>query len=739
MTWTSAGVQSGTDTDLSGLTSVTGTTTTTVGNVTVYTTTSALTVTGTLSLDPLTELLVVTSTSSDSLDVSTGTLIIGSEITSSFGHGRQDITPIQTAIIFAKSGPGCCDSGPFTVGSSGTLELYGAAINLNGCFDVDGIVKIRNGVFYSHNDDGNTRWRSNATPSDYDIDGLTTYGIQFDSLADGTFGTFINFLPLDKGIPIENALGTTGVTRAWRSMPDNTYAADAVMNNWQGLKDVTITLHEAGSRIMVVPDSTTSTTAHGGRLYHEFTVSAFDVLNAPIEDVVCYLSDYDNGDRITTTTTGGNISQGDQVLTPSTGSDGSTSLQTLMTAMFYRTSTSGGDVTGPNGLERTDCRSKPYAVNAAISSSTGVTGTFSSSDDTLPALSEGDRFVLNGSTSNDTQIWEATEDWTTSGGDADRLSSNSTNESENAMSMVVLGEDRYDVYLWGYGYLPYKFTDVVMKGLTQLDLVATLLEDGGITQATQATVDAYTTIDNLNELYDAAMNYKCDSTNIDEPTVSEYIIQAIGNTLDLGDNDLVVNTGATGAFAYNGSDTITIKPTTELDVSSVKTNITTTGDITFTTASIGDGLQLEGTVYLNTAQDLTDVTITGDLYINTGADSTLTFSGVTVTGDVYNDATGNTLTISLTNGSSATAGDDGTGNGQTSIVQTVPIKVTVKDAATLGLIQGARVYIKTAAGGPAAADVELINDTTDGTGEVNTTMSYEGDQPVVGTVRKGTV
>jgi hypothetical protein len=269
MSWTTAGVQSGTDTSLAGLTAVTGTTTTIVGNVTVYTTTSLLTITGTLTMNPLIELLLVTQTGNNSLNITTGTMIIGSEITTSAGHGRQPITPLQTAIIFAKSGPGCCNNGPFTVGTSGTLEIYGAIINLNGCFDVDGTVKIRNAIFYSHNDDGNTRWRSEATPSNYDIDGLTTYGIQFDSLATGTFGNFVNFLPLDKGIPIENADPgeiTTGEIREWREMPDNTYASDAVMNNWQGSKDVKITLHEAGSRIVIAPDDTTSATAHGGRL-----------------------------------------------------------------------------------------------------------------------------------------------------------------------------------------------------------------------------------------------------------------------------------------------------------------------------------------------------------------------------------------------------------------------------------------------------------------------------------------
>ena len=68
----------------------------------------------------------------------------------------------------------------------------------------------------------------------------------------------------------------------------------------------------------------------------------------------------------------------------------------------------------------------------------------------------------------------------------------------------------------------------------------------------------------------------------------------------------------------------------------------------------------------------------------------------------------------------------------------VPIKVTVKDINTLGLIQGARVFVETAAGGPASPGVEIINELTDIDGEVNDTYDYVGDQPISGRVRKAT-
>ena len=71
-------------------------------------------------------------------------------------------------------------------------------------------------------------------------------------------------------------------------------------------------------------------------------------------------------------------------------------------------------------------------------------------------------------------------------------------------------------------------------------------------------------------------------------------------------------------------------------------------------------------------------------------------------------------------------------------VAPVPIKVIVKDINTLGLIQGARVYVETASGGPASPGVEIINELTDIDGEVNDVYDYEGDQPIAGRVRKGT-
>jgi hypothetical protein len=249
--------------------------------------------------------------------------------------------------------------------------------------------------------------------------------------------------------------------------------------------------------------------------------------------------------------------------------------------------------------------------------------------------------------------------------------------------------------------------------------------------ASYATASAYTTIADMQQLYDRLKAEWYDNNGYPVPTKDGIII-------DLGAVNLVLDGDAGSAYAYS-SNTITVK-TSNLDPVAAFTTIETTGVVTLQDGATFDGTSsiftiINGDVQLTEVADMENVHIKGDL--DTSAAGTYNFSNVIVDGDVTNsDGTGNAL-FNLTNGSSMTTTEPGTGNGQVQIVNLVPIKVTVKDASTLALIQGARVYIKTAAGGPASPDVELVNELTDVSGEVNTTVQYDGDQPVVGTVRKG--
>lgn len=257
-----------------------------------------------------------------------------------------------------------------------------------------------------------------------------------------------------------------------------------------------------------------------------------------------------------------------------------------------------------------------------------------------------------------------------------------------------------------------------------------LLTDTGIT-VVKATADAYTTLDDLNEVFDRTKAEWYD--NNDYP-----LFVRDGIKINIGGVRLTIDGTATPAFAFatGTPDIVTVK-TTLMATTTKFTTIETTQDVTLVNGAVLDsGIVIEGDLILTEATDLDVVTVNGDLIIQDAG--TYNFSSVIVTGDTTNtDGTGNVL-INLSAGSSLTTSEPGTGNGLVNLVNLVPIKVTVKDAATLALIQGARVRIVTAAGGPASAGVELINELTDVSGEVNDTVEYEGDQPVEGVVRKGT-
>ena len=83
---------------------------------------------------------------------------------------------------------------------------------------------------------------------------------------------------------------------------------------------------------------------------------------------------------------------------------------------------------------------------------------------------------------------------------------------------------------------------------------------------------------------------------------------------------------------------------------------------------------ITGTVNVVAELDLDDIDITGDLHINTSANSTLNFNNIKVSGNVYNDDVNDTLTINASN-SSLIAGDSGTGNGQTNIIQSATLNI----------------------------------------------------------------
>ena len=147
-------------------------------------------------------------------------------------------------------------------------------------------------------------------------------------------------------------------------------------------------------------------------------------------------------------------------------------------------------------------------------------------------------------------------------------------------------------------------------------------------------------------------------------------------------------------------------------------------------ANFTGNLTIDGDLYWNSNNDISNLTVTGDLRINTGVNSNINVSNVNVSGNVWNDAAANTLTLNAVN-STLTAGDPGTGVGQTNILQAVPIAVTVLDDSTGSPLSTARVFLNTLPGLTTVLSEECGAD-----GIADDTWNYTGDQQIGGWARE---
>lgn len=148
-------------------------------------------------------------------------------------------------------------------------------------------------------------------------------------------------------------------------------------------------------------------------------------------------------------------------------------------------------------------------------------------------------------------------------------------------------EDEFDMYFLAYGKLIAVSTQK-LKGFNTLQFDWTLFDDPNISETDKATVDAYTSIDNLEQLYDRAMSWKVAAANVEVPTIDGLLITGNVDHLDLGDYNLVVDAAAASVFAVDtATKMITINSATLL-VGNRFTSITTTG-----TVSTANGATLE--------------------------------------------------------------------------------------------------------------------------------------------------
>jgi hypothetical protein len=273
-----------------------------------------------------------------------------------------------------------------------------------------------------------------------------------------------------------------------------------------------------------------------------------------------------------------------------------------------------------------------------------------------------------------------------------------------------------------YGYLSQEFPiDIDARTVTNLSQII-----NNFVVANESTAGAYTGIavngstetitissdHTLQEIYDYIQWWSTQSANI------QYVVpmtSADGNTFILAQNwDLIcdggdITSGTGKSLNFSGTGILQLDGNTADNVNVVS-----------------------GDVHLESATDLSGMTISDDFRIDTGADSTLSFTNMNVGGNVWNDSASNTLTINAVS-STLTAGDAGTGNGQTNIQNAVSIDITVLSLATGLPIENARVYIETTPGG-----VEVLKELTDVNGEISDSFNYSSDQVIVGNVRKAT-
>jgi len=141
--------------------------------------------------------------------------------------------------------------------------------------------------------------------------------------------------------------------------------------------------------------------------------------------------------------------------------------------------------------------------------------------------------------------------------------------------------DLFDFHLWSYLHT-YSSTEVELKGSGIKTVTPLLISDPNVSETNKATVLAYTSIDNLDQLYDRSKAWKVDNVGLEYPTISTQLAGTDGSIINLGNRNLVVDATAASAFAVNTTtNTITIKAST-LAAGTKFTGLTTTGTVSTT-------------------------------------------------------------------------------------------------------------------------------------------------------------
>ena len=656
MTWSAGGAQTGTDTDLSGLSSVNGVTVTTFNDLVVYECDNSveLTVAGTLTIDPEFETVIMERTpgaNNNALVVlNGGTLNIGTNNT----ENSFERAPQGDAIIFENVSTNNAFNfnanwANFRVDSGGTLNWRGGTIYSNGVIEIaaGSTVNIESQNCIMHGRDSNNsgnapqiRQRSVNT----NITGLTT--IDFTLTMIGIPSEFSGYNPIHaaKGIDMSNNSTSNSFYPVRDYVAGQGNEVDAGMKTTTWLRFINCSL---GSDLIVQSQNPGAGSDQDGLVEtrQEVTYTITEQDGTPIENCRIFCRDTDNGNRAGANEVG--------------------------TSASYIPDETYNGLTNASGV-------------LAFTTDGGVL---------LAVEYHGD------------EAGTTTFDFDSRGKNDDRT-------------------DRFDFGFAAYGFLP-AVQELELKGNGGNLQTFVLFADTGTEETNEATVAAYTELNDGNEFYDACQEWLAsDSDNMEEVGLGNALAVRSGMSIDLGVYDLVIDSGAASALAVDeGTDVVTIDPGAGAFATTARWNTIIAPQVSVETDTSIDGWTVDGDLLLNNANPLNNVTVTGNLRIDTGADSTLAFDNVTVQGNVFNDAGGNTLQINATNSTLSTT-EPGIGNGEVDLQNQVNVLITNVTRGT-----AVSVVADETAGGFSEGEV-IASGYADASGQLSSSVSYTDDVAV---------
>lgn len=489
-------VQSGTDTDLSGLVGVTGVTVTALTHWSIYDLgTNRLQITGTLTINGSDggdkETLVVGvdgGTQEVDIDItSTGTLNVGRLATQSVDYATERFWPSifeDAAIDFTDGNGNISNDGGTTdafinVEGDGTLNWYGC-INCTGGMRFKGV------------NDGSSTAEANIT-----IRGGVLDARRQTERNSGESDQFIyNYSDnLDIAIPSGMKVGFTVVTGERTGTGSGDEAGLAIIQlgepiSLQGYESVFSSQALGGSN-SASSDLAYTVTDYTGIIGHP--TNNIDLRSASIASNTSTIT-FLNSDLGSTL----------RLATQDPGFEEIEALQSVT-----------GTLTDALGANRVDAIMATENKNSVVTSDLITAGAFDLGNILLATWDDGNPPVAT--------------------------FNNPSNTNDDLWSFFVysyLGEDRSRI-------------DVLLRGAggTAIDFISA--DDTDITETNRLVVDAYTSINDLSQLYDRSKSFKISTSNVNKPSLDTPIAVGAGDTVDLGALDLVIDGTAVAAYAYN--------------------------------------------------------------------------------------------------------------------------------------------------------------------------------------------